>query len=479
MTQPQRHRLLHGYPQAAALYPEREVDPDLELRFGSDTGRSLLVGILPHPFCNPAVTGCGFCTFPHEPGNGARSAPVARMVAREIQQRVTVDPELGEAPVTAVYFGGGTANLTPAVPFGDLCKTLAAEFDCSAAEVTLEGVPAHFLRGPLLVDVLQSCLPARHHRISMGIQTFSEEWLRRMGRLAFGTPDTFGKVVELGHARGLTVSADLLFDLPHQTLDEMRQDVRRAIDLGLDHLGLYHLVLFAKLGTEWSHDKDLLAGLPSNERAADNWLDLRDLLLSAGFVQTTLTNFERREFQGRPDRFLYEECTFQPDRFDVLGFGPSAICYTADRTFQQGLKTLNRPGSDDYTAAVGKGSRVWDHYFFYGPRDQRILYLTRRLAALEVRRDRYHELFATDPVDDFGAELAALTDAGLLEVDDRTIRPTPLGMFYADSIAALWAWKQVGVNRREHLSGGKRTLPGDLTLDRFAHLNDSKAHHMG
>ena len=100
-----------------------------------------------------------------------------------------------------------------------------------------------------------------------------------MGRLAFGTRETFREVVELAHSRGMTVSGDLLFNLPGQSLEEMRQDIRDASAIDLDHLGLYHLVMFKGLRTAWSRDADLLAGLPSNDAAADHWVALRDLLL--------------------------------------------------------------------------------------------------------------------------------------------------------------------------------------------------------
>ena len=135
--------------------------------------------------------------------------------------------------------------------FDDALKAapiLDIAFDLKGAEVTLEGVPAYFLRGkPRLVDVMQAELPARHFRLSMGIQTFDETRLKQMGRAAFGNAATFREVVETAHAAGFSVSADFLFNLPGQTLDEMKDDVRRAVDLGLDHLGLYHLVMFAGL----------------------------------------------------------------------------------------------------------------------------------------------------------------------------------------------------------------------------------------
>lgn len=443
MQKPQRHRLLHGYPLAAAMR-SRAVGSREELVFDPRAGRKLLVGVLPHPFCNPAVTGCGFCTFPHEAFNATRSTAVVAHVIQEIERRLRLDPGLQRRPVAGLYFGGGTANLTPADSFRRLCQALHAAFDLSGAEVTLEGVPAYFIkRRPLLMDILRDELPARHYRISMGIQTFDESQLKRMGRLAFGTPTTFREVVELGHRLGFTVSADLLFNLPGQTFEQMQADLEQAMEIGLDHLGLYHLVLFAGLGTAWSRQPDMLTGLPSNEEACDRWLALREQLHAGGFYQATLTNFERQEFRHSEYRFQYEESSFQPDRFEMLGLGPSGISCAARAGFMTGLKTLNPVTADGYIKAVQCRATPWDRYFRYKPRDLRVFYLTRRLAALEINRDDYNELFGVDPLMDFGPEFLALETEGLIETTATTIRPTPSGMFYADSIAALLAWRQV------------------------------------
>jgi oxygen-independent coproporphyrinogen-3 oxidase len=442
MRRPQRHRLLHGYPLAAALRRRGAGAPE-DVHLDPAAGRALLVGVLPHPFCNPAVTGCGFCTFPHAPYQAARAAQVIAAVVCEIEGRLRRQPELQGRRVTALYLGGGTANLSPAEPFRALCRSLARAFDLSGAEVTLEGVPAYFLKPqPLLLDVLREELPARHFRLSMGVQTFDERRLRQMGRLGFGTEATFRAVVEQARARDMTASADLLFNLPHQARHEMTDDVRRAVGLGLDHLGLYHLVLFRGLGTAWGRDEALLAGLPSNEEAADNWLALRERLLGAGFRQTTLTNFERAHFEGNPRRFLYEEHSFRPDRFEVLGFGPSAISFGATADFRGGLKVVNPDAPAEYVAAAPAGP-AWGRYFAYGPLDLRIFYLTRRLAALEIDRDDYRRLFGTDALADFAPEFQAAIGEGLVEAPPRAVRPTPRGMFYADAVASLWArWRR-------------------------------------
>ncbi len=116
-------------------------------------------------------------------------------VVREIELTLRARPDLAGRRIAGLYFGGGTANLSPPEPFRKLCRALARAFDLSAAEVTLEGVPAAFLnRTPLLVDILREELPARHFRLSMGIQTFDEARLETDGPgPGLATPARFGR----------------------------------------------------------------------------------------------------------------------------------------------------------------------------------------------------------------------------------------------------------------------------------------------
>jgi coproporphyrinogen III oxidase-like Fe-S oxidoreductase len=455
MDRPQRHRLLHGYPLAAAM-PRVAGKPRSEQELlNYDPDRGLLVGVLPHPLCNPAVAGCGFCTFPHENFTRRRASEVIDHVVRELEQRLTDQPGLRGRPVASLYFGGGTANLSPAEPFRNLCKALARAFDLSNAEVTLEGVPKAFLdREPFLVDILREELPARHFRLSMGIQTFDKDRLKQMGRLGFGDAGTFRAVARLGHARGFTVSGDLLFNLPAQSLEAMRDDVRRAVEIGLDHLGLYHLVLFSGLGTAWSRDAALVGSLPKNDEAASNWLELKGLLHDLGFDQKTLTNFERREFRGQDRRFVYEELSFRPDRYDMIGFGPTGISFAVSGDVA--VKVINPDRASEYLSAVGQGQPTWDRAFVYAPRDLRVLHLIRRLSALRIERLGYEAFFGSDAVDDFPREFEALEQEGLVRVNDESIEPTPRGMFYADSIAALLSRQRLQAQRSgQKIDSGK------------------------
>lgn len=477
-ARPQRHRLLHGYPMAPlmpAVSPAERASLEAMETAPLRPGAGLIVGVLPHPYCNPAVRGCGFCTFPHEAFSNAAAREVTARVAGEVADFGRRAPALVGSPVTAVYLGGGTANLTPVDSLRALGRTLADTFDLTDAELTLEGVPVYFTaRGCAVLDALGEGFTARHRRVSMGVQTFDDAQLARMGRSAFGDRAAIEGVVQAARDRAIAVSMDLLFDLPGQSLADMERDVDVAAAMGVDHVCLYHLVLFEGLGTEWSHDRSLLAALPDNRRACDHWNALRERLQAAGYVQTSLTNFEHARVHEGPRRFRYEPCAYAPERYDLLGFGPSAISlrFGAERA----VKLLNADGAEDYRRALDAGS-ARTRAFVYEPRDARVLYLTRKVVTLAVDRAAYRALFGTDAVADFAQELEALDVERLVRVTPEAVTLTPKGMFYADTVAGILAWRRVHEgSARATLRLGRPPRPRASTL---FDVNDSRFDPMG
>jgi coproporphyrinogen III oxidase-like Fe-S oxidoreductase len=459
LNKPQRHRLLHGFPLAASM-------PRLtnELRTSAEAGRSkyehdylpdrpLLVGVLPHAFCNPKIAGCGFCTFPHEDFNARKATSVVECVQEEITSRLLQSSSLGGRVVQSLYFGGATANLTPPDAFRKLCRQLNRSFDLRQAEVTLEGVPANFIkRRPLLLDILQEELQARHFRISLGVQSFSRDWQIKMGRAGFGDSALFAQVVELAHTRNMTVSGDLLFNLPGQSLSEMLADVAIGSQMGFDQLCLYHLVLFQGLGTAWSREPELVNSLPKNATAAANWQAIRTAMLQQGFYQATLTNFERNALENDPRRFIYEISSFEPGTNDMLGFGPSAISFSLRADGGTALKTMNPESSAEYMLATKRPLPIWSRYFDFDSESFRLLYVTRQLSKLAIQRNAYRALLGTDVRSDFDEEWRVLARHDLIEIDDNRIRLTTRGMFFSDTVASVLSHRY----RAAHLENSVR-----------------------
>jgi oxygen-independent coproporphyrinogen-3 oxidase len=465
MRGPQRHRLLQAYPMAPVMTGQDFTEPFRLNRPSPE--RAAVVGVLPHPYCNPAVTGCGFCTFPHEPYAKNRAETVGLHVAQEIAAfRTRLVTYRYKEPwprrkIDALYIGGGTANLTPPDTLRAIGAALHESFVLDDAEVTFEGVPIYFIaKKPSPLDVLREIFPASRPRVSLGIQTFLPAQLERMGRRAFGDAADFARVTAEARARGFTTSADMLFDLPGQTRDEILADARAAVDLGLDQVCFYHLVMFDGLETEWSRDKSLLAMLPDNARAAENWLALREEMQRLGYVQTSLTDFERADVLADPARrFRYEPCVFSPEKHDQIGFGPAAVTFwgAGDRIT---WKQLNPTGADAYLAR--KPDRPWERDFPYGERDWPILYLTRKIASLSIDLVAFADHCGGGALADFGDAFAALAEAGLVAMSEERIDITPVGMFYADAIAGLLAWRRMQTFRHQD----RRTPDRDRLRDR-------------
>ena len=174
---------------------------------------------------------------------------------------------------------------------------------------------------------------------------------------------------------------------------------------------------------------------------------------------------------------MYEELVYKAEHCDTLGFGPSGINYFTNTSKKQSLKLFNFTKAADYSQAISDTGKGWAHYFSYELHDLKIFYLTRQIAMLRIDISAYKSLFNTNPKDDFPMEFKALQEAGLLNIQKNYIRLSPVGIFYADTVAGLLAWRQVHYYRlkqmRESFSVPTKNIVYDLDI------NVANNHFMG
>ena len=394
-----------------------------------DRARGLIVGVIPHTQCIPRTEGCGFCTFPHDTANKAARGSMVDSVVNQLWT-LCETPELEGRVVDAIYIGGGTANLSSTDEVASIVKAIGHSTKIADAELTLEGTPQLFAAwfGSHLKNL--ALQPVGHKRISMGVQTFDKAFLQQMGREKFGDAAVVRKLIKQCRSLSITTSADLLYNLPGQTAAQMDADVDTALELGLDQICIYNLVLYEGLGTPWSQDPALVAAMPDNDVACANWLRLRGRLLAAGYVQSTLTNFERADVARGPRRFRYEVDSFSPEAFDGVGVGPMSLSSVVDWSAMRGLKLLRRK---DISSSPWSGG---DLLFRYERDDLRHLFIVRSLAKGWFDAWRWRALFGTEFAVEFAEQLAPVVAAGLLVVDDR-VSLSPRGAFYADAVVSI------------------------------------------
>ncbi len=276
------------------------------------------------PFCRSLCPYCDFVVVAGAAATGPRSrvARYLRAVAAELDLRATAldaafgEPGAPERPVLeSVYLGGGTPSLLPVDAVAGLLARVTARFGLAAdAEVTLEANPGPDDRGDLA-----GFARAGVTRLSIGAQSLHASELRALGR-RHGPADV-ADTVALARDAGIgSVSLDLLYDVPGQTLASWTETLEHALALAPDHISAYALTLDdpeaeGLTGPEGDH----LATTPGarrwresartaqdEDRAAGAY-GLADVLLEAnGYAWYELSNWARPGHQSRHNLAYWE-----------------------------------------------------------------------------------------------------------------------------------------------------------------------------
>ena len=482
MQRTQRHRLLHGFPM-----PEANEFFDNSLSEGLDglgySNKPLAIGVIGHPMCNPQIRGCGYCPFPHENYNGFRMGQSVKAVVQELESISSRFPKLLERRVSSIYFGGGTANLTDQDKFSMLCRKLK---ECliidESTEITLEGAPAYFIEKKELFTILRDCYPDSDLRISIGVQTFDDEILRLAGRARMNRPGSVAETVSIANDLDFRISADFLYNLPGRNFDSINNDLTRAIELGLEHICWYHLVVEEGMGTEWSKEKNVIKRLPNQKESLDNWMAVYSALTEHQFEAITVTDFKLKT--GKKGNYQYEKDLRNPNKVDWIGLGSYAITILSNNRFSKAVKLMNPNSLDDYIDRQQRYGIPWQSRFIYSPDDLRLFWLTRMVKGTKIPKDEYSRLFETNIVDDFKNELEALTIMGLIEEGITEYKLTPKGFYFADTIAGHLAWMRVNELSSRGFPGRvvKRRIDGsfaEYSYDGKRWENRSVQHFMG
>ena len=400
------------------------------------------------PFCSAICPYCDFSVM-------HAAAPARRRFASRLEAEVALaasdwrDPR----PFDTVYFGGGTpSQLAPE----ELGRVLAAcrahlEFETPAPWIFLEANPE---------DVTaEACAAWRRlgvRTLSLGVQSFSDEALRFLGR--HHTARQARAVVEVALAAGFdTISIDLIFGLRGQTEEDWRRELEAAVELGPQHLSCYQLTIHpgTRFGVKAKHG--LLAELPEDDQATLFELTHR-FLADAGWPAYEVSNFARGDaHQSRHNRKYWDHTPY-------LGLGPSAHSLAvSDGSFARrgeapprssstirfadasGVRRWwNERGTPRWETRLAAGERPVEAQEVLSPKDLReeALLLGLRTTA-GIHLDDFAARYGLDLLAANGTLVARLVEDGrlVLRADPergRWLLPTLSGLAVADGLAAAF-----------------------------------------
>jgi len=245
-------------------------------------------GVYVHvPFC---AVRCGYCDFntytATELGGGGAQASFAGAAASEVALATRV---LGEArrSVDTVFFGGGTPTLLPVDDLAEILDALRAHFGLTPdAEVTTEANPESVTR-----DSLRQLREAGFNRVSFGMQSAVPHVLAALDRTH--SPGRVADVVGWARTAGFDqVSVDLIYGTPGESLDDWRRSLAAAVDLDVDHVSAYALIVEEGTALARSVARGELAA-PDDDDLADKYLMADEAFERAGFSWYEVSNWAR------------------------------------------------------------------------------------------------------------------------------------------------------------------------------------------
>lgn len=290
-----------------------------------------MAGIYIHiPFC---ARKCSYCSFYSEPQQELIPPFIDALIA-EMSLRKDYLPD---TRVDTVYLGGGTPSLLKKADFERLFDALNRHWHIARdAEITIEANP-----DDLTCEYLGQLASLPFNRISMGVQSFNDRFLRLLNRRHSARQASLA----ISHAQQAgfgNISIDLMYGLPGQTLDDWSRDLDTALHAGVQHLSAYGLSY--EEGTPMHR---LLTAGRLSAVGDDEMNAMYRLLLQRtgenGLEAYEISNFARPGCRSRHNSAYWEQVPY-------IGLGPSA------HSFDGPSRQWNVSSIAGYLQAIQSGS---------------------------------------------------------------------------------------------------------------------------
>ena len=358
------------------------------------------------PFCTQI---CYYCDFSKV---FIKNQPVDAYLEHLIQE--TRSYEIGK--LRTLYIGGGTPTALSAQQLAYLLTELPKVMDLSEVEeFTIEANP-----GDLDPDKIAVLKDSQVNRVSLGVQTFDNKMLKKIGR-SHQEQDIYDNIHHLKQAGFDNISIDLIYALPGQTMDQVKENVAKAIDLDIPHMSLYSLILENHTVFMNRMRRGKLP-LPKEELEAEMFEYIIEELEKAGFEHYEISNFSKPGFESRHNLVYW-------DNAEYYGLGAGASGYV------DGIRYKNHGPIRNYLEAVEAGkARITEEHLTLEEKMEEELFLGLRKKT-GVSKARFEEKFGVSFDQRYGQVVASLTEQGLLVPDDKQVRMTKRGLFLGDTVA--------------------------------------------
>ena len=358
------------------------------------------------PFCTQI---CYYCDFSKV---FIKNQPVDSYLEHLLEEFQSYDIQ----KLSTLYIGGGTPTALSAQQLEVLLNGLTKNLDLSALEeLTIEANP-----GDLDADKIAVLKNSAVNRVSLGVQTFDDKMLKKIGRSHL-EKDIYENIDRLKLAGFDNISIDLIYALPGQTMEQVKDNVAKAIGLNIPHMSLYSLILENHTVFMNRMRRGKLP-LPKEELEAEMFEYIITELERAGFEHDEISNFSKPSFESRHNLMYW-------DNAEYYGIGAGASGYV------NGVRYKNHGPIRHYLSAVEEGNaRITEEHLSQKEQMEEEMFLGLRKKS-GVSMARFEEKFGRSFDGLYGEIVKDLVQQGLMQIDGDRVRMTKRGLFLGDTVA--------------------------------------------
>lgn len=364
------------------------------------------------PFCHQICNYCDFNKFYF------KNQPVDEYIEALGKEMALVTKKYPEhfCNIETIFLGGGTPTALSAEQLDKLLTYIHAYIPMSSVkEFTSEANPDE-----LSAAKLQVLFDGGVNRLSMGVQSFDQGLLQKIGRTHSNEHvyETIALAKQLGFHN---ISIDLMYGLPGQTMAQWRDSLEKAFALDLPHFSAYSLIVEPKTIFYNQYAKGKLH-LPTEDLEADMYDVLMQEMALHGLQQYEISNFAKPGFHSEHNKIYW-------DNDEYAGFGAGAHGYLA------GIRYSNHGPLKKYMDAVFAGELpiVHEHEVTLAEKREEQMFLGLRKTD-GVMHSIYEEKFNEPMNAQYEQVIKKLVSEGLLEHDERAIRLTRKGRFVGNEV---------------------------------------------
>jgi oxygen-independent coproporphyrinogen-3 oxidase len=318
--------------------------------------------------------------------------------------------------INTIYFGGGTPSILEIEDLQFIFSALFRNYSITAdAEITLEANP-----DDISAEKLKAWKDIGINRLSIGIQSFFEEELQWMHR-AHNAKEAIDSL-RLARKEFDNITIDLIYGSPLLTDEMWKQNVERAIELGIPHLSCYALTVEEKTPLYKLINANKISGV-DDEKQARQFLLLMQWLKEKGYEHYEVSNFAKPGFRSRHNSSYWKGRKY-------LGLGPSAHSYNGSE------RRWNIPNNNLYIKSINEGAAQREKEILTPTQklNELIMISLRTIEGLDL--NKLEKKFGESERNRVECQLQKLISNNLVKQNESFAQLTDEGMLRADGIAS-------------------------------------------